>query len=59
MHSNINLDLGIKFRVLLFKVGLTRRKKKKKNTTSKHCALENKQQQINKEQIEFKKEYKV
>jgi hypothetical protein len=58
MHSNINLDLGIKFRLLLFKVGLTRHKKET-NTTSKHCALESKQQQTNKEQIEFKKEYKV
>jgi len=56
MHSNINLDLSIKFRVLLFKVGLIRRKKKNKHNKQALCIGE---QTTNKEQNEFQKEYKV
>jgi hypothetical protein len=37
MHSYINLDLGIKFKVLLFKVGLTRCKGKKKHNKQTLC----------------------
>jgi hypothetical protein len=40
MHSNINLDLSIKFRVLLFKVGLIRRKKKNKHNKQALCIEE-------------------